>query len=344
MKVLVTGAAGFIGSHLVKRLLKEKTHIVVGIDNINDYYDVDLKIERLKECGIALTKTEQIQQSETNSNYSFLRICLTDYNILEQLFEEQQFDYVIHTAAQAGVRYSIENPHAYVQSNLVGFANILEVCRQFDIKHLVYTSSSSVYGCHNSVPYKEADNTDYPISFYAATKKSNEVMAHSYSHLYKLPTTALRLFTAYGPSGRPDMAPMLFAKNILEGKAIKVFNNGKMYRDFTYIDDIVEAIYRITSIIPQQDEKHPYYRILNVGNSAPINLMDFIKALESALGKKAILDMQPIQPGDVKETYASTEELEKLINFRPSTPLQTGVDKFVDWYINNYSNYIPKIY
>lgn len=340
MKVLVTGAAGFIGFHLVKRLLEEKTITMVGIDNINDYYNVDLKEERLRECGINLYDTEQIQQSVTNSSYSFQKLCLTNYNNLKQLFEEQQFDYVIHTAAQAGVRYSIENPNAYVQSNLVGFANILEVCRQYDIKHLIYTSSSSVYGCHNAVPYKEADNTDYPISFYAATKKSNEVMAHSYSHLYKLPTTALRLFTAYGPSGRPDMAPMLFAENILRGKPIKVFNNGEMYRDFTYINDIIEVIYRITSIIPQQGEKHPYYRILNVGNSTPINLMDFIRALESALGKKAILDMQPIQPGDVRETYASTEELEKLINFRPSTPLTTGVNKFVDWYINNYSNRI----
>lgn len=338
MKILVTGAAGFIGFHLVKRLLKEKDIIVVGIDNINDYYSVDLKEERLKECGVIPNETEQIQQSKTNSQFFFQKISLTDFSELESLCKEEQFDYIIHTAAQAGVRYSIENPHAYIQSNLVGFANILEVCRQYKIKHLVYTSSSSVYGSHNAVPYKETDNTDYPISFYAATKKSNEVMAHSYSHLYKLPTTALRLFTAYGPYGRPDMAPMIFTRNILSGKPIKVFNNGEMYRDFTYIDDIVEAIFRIINITPGENEKHPYYRILNVGNSAPINLMDFIKELEIALDKKAILDMQPMQPGDVKETYASTEELEKLINFRPSTPLHVGISKLVDYYTKKYIN------
>lgn len=331
MKVLVTGAAGFIGFHLVKRLLNEKNILVVGIDNINDYYDVNLKYARLRECGIHFPNNSLIQ-SRTTPNYYFQKLDLADNPALEELFKNQKFDYVINAAAQAGVRYSIENPQAYIQSNLLGFANILENCRHYAIKHLVYLSSSSVYGTHNHVPYKETANTDFPVSLYAATKKSNEVISHTYSHLYQLPTTALRLFTAYGPWGRPDMAPILFTKNIIAGKPIQIFNNGNMRRDFTYIDDIVESIFRVVTVIPEEDCVHPYYRILNVGNSSSISLLDFVETLESAIGKKAIVEMQPIQAGDVVETYASTDELERLINFRPSTSIEVGVKKFVNWY------------
>lgn len=331
MKILVTGAAGFIGFHLVKRLLQEANVSIVGIDNINDYYDTNLKYARLAECGISVTD-DSLTQSTSNTNYHFKKLDLTDDIALTALFREENFDYVINAAAQAGVRHSIENPQVYIQSNLLGFANLLENCRQFKIKHFVYLSSSSIYGMNNEVPYKESSNTDYPISLYAATKKSNELMAHSYSHLYKLPTTALRLFSVYGPWGRPDMAPILFAKNILEEKPIKIFNNGNMRRDFTYVADIVESIARITNVIPDENLDHPFYRILNIGNSSSINLLDFVKTLETEIGKDAILEMTPMQPGDVMETYADTQELEKLIHFRPSTPIEVGVKHFIDWY------------
>ncbi len=333
-KILVTGAAGFIGFHTVRKLIKQREVEVVGIDNINSYYDVELKFDRLSACGINVnenTKDNYIVSSEYQ-NYKFKKLDVSDSVVLKTLFEEEKFDFVIHLAAQAGVRYSLINPDSYVQSNLVGFANILECCRHNNIKHLVYASSSSVYGLSNDVPFSETDNVDYPVSFYAATKKSNELMAHSYSHLYKLPTTGLRLFTVYGPWGRPDMAPMLFAKAIYDGSPINIFNNGDMLRDFTFVDDIVEGVVRVVDAIPTDKEIHPFYRILNVGNSKPIQLLDFVKTLESAIGKKAELMMQPMQPGDVKITYADTSDLEKCVHYKPTVSIKSGVSAFVDWY------------
>lgn len=334
MNILITGAAGFIGFHVVKRFLQQKNVEITGIDNISHYYDVGLKYDRLKECGINknLILTDHITQSSDYSDYDFQQLDLSDYHSLDKLFSKKQFDYVIHVAAQAGVRYSIENPSVYVQSNIVGFANILECCRKYKIKHLVYASSSSVYGMHNEIPYREDDNVDYPVSFYAATKKSNELMAHSYSHLYGLPTTGLRLFTVYGPWGRPDMAPMIFAKSIFEEKSIKLYNNGDMLRDFTYINDIVESIFKVVYKIPSETNNHPFYQIFNVGNSCPVNLLDFVKTLEKTIGKKAILDMQPMQPGDVKETYADISHLESFINYKPNTSLEKGISDFIAWY------------
>jgi UDP-glucuronate 4-epimerase len=332
-KILVTGTAGFIGFHLAKRLLEEG-HEVVGLDNINDYYDVRLKYARLKETGI---EQEEIAygksvQSKTNSSYRFLKLNLEDRSALENLFVAEKFDVVVNLAAQAGVRYSIENPYMYIDSNIVGFMNILECCRHNQIKHLVYASSSSVYGNSDKVPFSEEDRVDYPISLYAATKKANELMAHTYSHLYQLPTTGLRFFTVYGPWGRPDMAPMLFAKAITNGEPIKVFNHGDLSRDFTYIDDIIEGVVRVIEAIPTKEEEHPYYRIFNIGNSQPVPLMDFIHTLEDAIGKKAVLEMYPMQQGDVKVTYADTTKLENVTNYKPQTALKKGIEAFVRWY------------
>jgi len=334
MKILITGTAGFIGFHVARRFLQQQNADIVGIDNISHYYDVSLKYDRLKECGINrnLILPKEIVQSSIFNNYRFQQLDLADYHSLDKLFSTEKFNYVIHIAAQAGVRYSLEHPSVYVQSNMVGFANILECCRHYKIKHLVYASSSSVYGMQNKIPYKEDDNVNYPVSFYAATKKSNELMAHSYSHLYELPTTGLRLFTVYGPWGRPDMAPMIFAKSIFDERPIKLYNNGDMLRDFTYIDDIVESIFKVTSKIPSEKDKHPFYRIFNIGNSCPVNLLDFVKILEKSIGKKAILDMQPIQPGDVKETYADTSALEAYINYKPNTSPEKGISNFIAWY------------
>lgn len=338
MKILVTGAAGFIGFHVVKKLLLLENTEIVGIDNINDYYDVNLKYSRLEICGInrdIISETVTVE-SKCYPTYHFQKLDVSDKIALCKLFDEHSFDYVIHLAAQAGVRYSIENPDAYVQSNLVGFANILECSRHSNIKHLIYASSSSVYGMNNAIPYSEDDNVDYPVSFYAATKKSNELMAHSYSHLYKLPTTGLRFFTVYGPWGRPDMAPMIFAKAISEGKPIKIFNNGNMMRDFTYIDDIVKGVVKVMITIPDEKDKHPFYRIFNIGNSCAVNLMDFVRTIEKNIGKKAILEMLPMQPGDVKETFADTSLLQEYTNYKPSTALEEGIAHFIEWYIGYY--------
>ncbi len=333
MKILVTGAAGFIGYHLVKALL-HRGETVVGIDNISAYYDINLKYGRLAECGIdkSVLIENQKTQSTTLGNFAFQQCDITALPVLERLFATEQFDQVIHLAAQPGVRYSLANPHSYIQSNIVGFMNILECCRHYQIKHLVYASSSSIYGMNDKVPFSEDDPVDHPVSIYAATKKSNELMAHTYSHLYQLPTTGLRFFTVYGPWGRPDMAPMLFADAITQGKPIRVFNEGNMLRDFTYVDDVVEGVMRASSSIPAGEENQPYYRIFNIGNSKPVHLMDFINTMEEAMGTSAKLEMLPMQPGDVPVTYADTTKLEATTGYKPGTDLATGVGKFVDWY------------
>jgi len=337
MKILVTGAAGFIGFHTVKALSKEG-HSIIGLDNINSYYDVNLKYGRLAESGIRRSQIldNRLISSSYDPNYQFVKSDITDLSVLTKLFESERFDCVIHLAAQPGVRYSLENPSAYIQANIVGFMNILEACKINKIKHLVYASSSSVYGMNDDVPFSEDDRVDFPVSLYAATKKSNELMAHTYSHLYCLPTTGLRFFTVYGPWGRPDMAPMLFANSISSGSPIKVFNGGNMMRDFTYVDDIVEGVVRAAQNIPSNNESRPYYRLFNIGNSKPINLMDFIREMESAMGKKAILEMYPMQPGDVRVTYADTSRLRESIGYSPSTELERGVKNFVSWYNSLY--------
>ncbi|HBV3334802.1 dTDP-glucose 4,6-dehydratase [Klebsiella pneumoniae] len=328
MKFLVTGAAGFIGFHACKRLL-DAGHEVVGLDNMNDYYDVNLKQARL-----------DLLQSPL---FSFRKIDLADREGIARLFADEKFNRVIHLAAQAGVRYSLENPFAYADSNLIGYLNILEGCRHNKVEHLLYASSSSVYGLNRKMPFSTDDSVDHPVSLYAATKKANELMAHTYSHLYGIPTTGLRFFTVYGPWGRPDMALFKFTKAMQEGKSIDVYNYGKMKRDFTYIDDIVEAIVRMQDIIPQPnpewtvetgspaDSSAPY-RVYNIGNSSPVELMDYITALEEALGMKAEKNMMPIQPGDVLETSADTKPLYDMVGFRPRTTVKQGVKNFVDWY------------
>jgi UDP-glucuronate 4-epimerase len=334
MKILVTGAAGFIGFHLVQKLLKSE-NIVVGIDNINDYYSPELKFARLQQCGIMKDAAIWNQKivSSTNANYSFLKMNLEDEENINQLFRTEKFDVVCNLAAQAGVRYSIENPKAYIQSNIVGFLNMLEACRHNKIKHLVYASSSSVYGNSKKMPLSTSDYVDNPISLYAATKKSNELMAHTYSHLYSLPTTGLRFFTVYGPWGRPDMAYFSFTKAILENKPIKIFNQGDLYRDFTYIDDIVEGI---AKVIHKSPENNPPYNIYNIGNSSPVKLLDFIETIEKALGKEAVKEFHDMQPGDVYKTYADVSELEKNFGYAPHTSLKNGIGKFVNWYKSFY--------
>ncbi|MDA3852639.1 MAG: NAD-dependent epimerase [Bacteroidales bacterium] len=330
MKILVTGTAGFIGYHVANKLL-EMGDTVIGIDSINDYYPVSLKLARLTEAGID-TPSTSLSQSTKYPNYSFQKLDISEEAQLDQLFLEHQFDRVIHLAAQAGVRYSLENPKAYITANIVGFINILENCRQHKIQHLVYASSSSVYGNSDQVPFSEQDQVDYPLSLYAATKKSNELMAHSYSHLYQLPTTGLRFFTVYGPWGRPDMAPMLFAKAISEEKPIKVFNKGEMSRDFTYIDDIVNGIVAVADNVPTISEKQSFYRLFNIGNATPVKLMDFIQTLELALGKEAIKEMYPMQAGDVKQTYADVSALKQSCGYSPKTSLKEGIGELVKWY------------
>lgn len=332
-KILVTGAAGFIGHALSKKLL-EQGHEVYGLDNINDYYTVDLKYARLNDLGLAREDAEKWNTPSVSSIYSdfrFIRINLEDRENIPALFEKESFDAVIHLAAQAGVRYSLENPMAYVDSNLVGFVNILEACRHHKIKHLVYASSSSVYGENEKVPFSEEDRVDYPVSLYAATKKANELMAHTYSHLYQLPTSGLRFFTVYGPWGRPDMAPILFASAITENKPIKVFNNGDMSRDFTYIDDIVKGIIITLNNPPKNNFEQPYYQLFNIGNGSPVSLMEFIKTLEKEVGKVAEKKMMPMQSGDVPRTWADTSQLNAL-GYQSKTPIQGGVKEFIKWF------------
>ena len=326
MKILVTGTAGFIGFHLAKKLL-ERGDEVVGLDNINDYYDVNLKYARLAELGIERDKVEEkkLTQSSSFEHHSFMKANLEDTETINQLFETEKFDAVCNLAAQAGVRYSLENPHAYIQSNIVGFMNILEACRNYEVKNLAYASSSSVYGLNKSQPFQTTDKTDTPVSLYAATKKSNELMAHTYSHLYGIQTTGLRFFTVYGPWGRPDMAPMLFADAITNDRAIKVFNHGKMSRDFTYIEDIVDGIIKVI-------DKPSDFNVYNIGNNAPVSLMDFIETLENALDKKAEKNFMEMQPGDVESTYADTTPLVEDFGYKPNTNLTHGIGEFVKWY------------
>jgi len=336
MNILVTGAAGFIGFHLIKALLEIELHdnnnCIVGIDNINDYYDVSLKEYRLRLLN-------EISEPEY---FTFIKLDLADREAMSDLFSTYQFDIVINLGAQAGVRYSIENPNAYIDSNVVGFVNILEGCRHHDIKHLIYASSSSVYGMNIKQPFTTADCVDFPISLYAATKKSNELMAHSYSHLYNIPTTGLRFFTVYGPHGRPDMAYFSFTKKILAGEPINVFNNGDMQRDFTYIDDIVKGIIRIMDKAPSPQYSTittaaAPYKIYNIGNNQPVTLRRFITAIESACGKKAQENLLPMQAGDVPITYADIDELVDDIDFKPDTSIEDGITKFVEWYKQYYS-------
>jgi UDP-glucuronate 4-epimerase len=331
MKILVTGAAGFIGFHTCLKLVSQG-HEVYGIDNINDYYDPKLKFDRLNELGFneAASKLfkNEIQSAKFNP-LRFSRIDLVDYKSIDNLFKKEQFEVVCNLAAQAGVRYSIENPKAYIDSNISGFLNILEGCRNHKVKHLVYASSSSVYGENKKVPFETTDNVDYPISLYAATKKSNELMAHTYGHLYSFKTTGLRFFTVYGPWGRPDMAYYLFADAISNNKPIKVFNNGEMERDFTYIDDIVNGV---TKIIEKNIDSREHYKIYNIGNNKTESLQDFITTIEEAMGKKAIKQMHPMQQGDVPRTFADIDKLINDIGYKPSTLINDGLEKFINWY------------
>ncbi|WP_080531864.1 NAD-dependent epimerase [Alloalcanivorax xenomutans] len=325
MKVLITGMAGFIGHATAKRLAGRGDDII-GVDNLNEYYDIALKKARLEDL-------------KNYSNIEFFQFDISDRNKIDALFSEFNFDRVVHLAAQAGVRYSLDNPSAYVESNLVGYLNILEGCRHHEVPHFVYASSSSVYGMNAKVPFSTKDAVDHPVSLYAATKKANELMAHSYSHLYSIPTTGLRFFTVYGPWGRPDMAPFKFAKAMLEGNSISVFNHGDMQRDFTYIDDIVEGVVRILDIIPAKggapnspDSSNAPFSIYNIGNGSPVDLMEFIKAIELATNRKSVCDFLPMQPGDVPRTWADTEALFEATGYRPQTGIEEGVARFVEWY------------
>ena len=360
MKILVTGTAGFIGSHLAIRLLARGDE-VVGVDNINDYYDQTVKYGRLKRAGIIKElndgkniKYNQLLLSSIAPNYKFIKLNLEDKENIDKLFEDERFDTVINLAAQAGVRYSLTNPLAYIQSNIVGFVNLLEACRHNNIKNLSYASSSSVYGLNKAQPFSTSSNVDHPMSLYAASKKTNELMAHTYSHLYNIPTTGLRFFTVYGPWGRPDMALYLFTKAIIEGKSIDVFNHGNMQRDFTYIDDIVEGIIKVNDNPPkankQWDAMNPdpssssaAYKIYNIGNNNPVKLMDFIKTLENKLGKKAKKNMMPIQAGDVPSTYADVSDLIADLDYKPKITIEDGISNFVDWYIEFFKVDLEKI-
>jgi UDP-glucuronate 4-epimerase len=332
-KVLVTGAAGFIGFHLTRRLLRDGCQ-VMGLDNINSYYDVALKEARLEAL-------------KDESNFMFVKMDLTDREQVAKLFTRQEFDVVVNMAAQAGVRYSIENPYAYLDSNLIGFVNLLECCRHNKVKHFVFASSSSVYGANSTMPFSVHHNVDHPVSLYAATKKANELMAHTYSHLYRLPTTGLRFFTVYGPWGRPDMALFLFTRAILEDQPLKVFNHGKMQRDFTYIDDIVEGVVRVMGRLPQPNPdwsgaapdpgtSSAPYKIYNIGNNNPVELIKFIKVIEAALGKQAQKEFMDLQPGDVVATYADVDDLMEDVGFKPATPIEVGVERFVEWFKDFY--------
>jgi UDP-glucuronate 4-epimerase len=349
MKLLITGTAGFIGFHLVNKLVNQG-YDIVGLDNINNYYDVNLKYKRLETTGIKKEDIEynKIVSSTLFPDYRFIKLNLEDETNISELFKKEKFDKVYHLAAQAGVRYSLENPKAYIDSNIDGFLNILEGCRHNDVRHLIYASSSSVYGLNEKMPFSVRDNVDHPISLYAASKKSDELMAHTYSHLYGLPTTGLRFFTVYGPWGRPDMALFKFTKAILAGNPIEVYNNGIMERDFTYIDDIIEGLARIVDNEPHGDEQwsgsnpdpsssRAPYKLYNIGNSSPVKLLDFIKAIENETGKTAIKKMMPIQPGDVVKTWADVDELIGDFDYTPNTSIKDGIKKFVEWYGQYYN-------
>ena len=347
MTILVTGTAGFIGFHVTNRLLKDG-HEVIGIDNLNTYYDVTLKHSRLAQVGINSSVVQYNTSFAGVVGYTFYQLQLEDKNVLTHLFQQHKPDVVIHLAAQAGVRYSIINPDAYISSNIVAFNNILECCRHYNVKHLVYASSSSVYGLNDAVPFSTNQNVDHPISLYAASKKSNELMAHTYSYLFSLPTTGLRFFTVYGPWGRPDMALFIFTKAILEDKPIKVFNYGNMQRDFTYVDDIVEGIVRVMHHVPQSNNDWKQsnsdvsassapYKIYNIGNNAPVKLTKFIEAIENELGKKAIKELLPLQPGDVPATYADVSDLVRDVGYKPNTSVEEGVKNFINWYKKYYN-------
>jgi UDP-glucuronate 4-epimerase len=354
VKILVTGTAGFIGYHLAKKLL-ERGDEVVGLDNINDYYDVNLKYARLKELGIGKDelKENELVTSKTYPKHKFIKANLEDSQTINKLFETQNFDAVCNLAAQAGVRYSIENPHAYIQSNVVGFMNILEACRNYGVKNLSYASSSSVYGLNKSQPFKTSDHTDHPVSLYAATKKSNELMAHTYAHLYNISCCGLRFFTVYSEYGRPDMAPMLFADAIFNDRPIKVFNHGNMSRDFTYVGDIVDGIIKVIDNPAKPSDKFDAnnpdpsissapYRIYNIGNNSPVQLLDFIKTLEKAIGKEAIKNFMDMQDGDVVSTYADVSDLINDFGYKPDTSLEVGIERFVKWYKEFYENKASK--
>jgi UDP-glucuronate 4-epimerase len=348
VKILITGTAGFIGSHLAIKLLQRGDE-VVGLDNINDYYDQNVKYGRLQRGGIIDSLEDgkdipygEVLQSKTDTNYKFIKLNLEDKEGMNKLFETEKFDAVCNLAAQAGVRYSLTNPDAYMGSNIIGFMNILEVCRHYGVKNLSYASSSSVYGLNKELPFSTSHNVDHPISLYAASKKSNELMAHTYSHLFGISTTGLRFFTVYGPWGRPDMALFLFTKAALEGKSIDVFNNGEMLRDFTYIDDIVEGIIRVIDNPAKMNEKWDNvdpstssapYKVYNIGNNNPVKLMDFIEAIENKLGKKIEKNMMPLQAGDVPATYADVSDLVEDLDYKPATPVQDGINNFIDWYL-----------
>ena len=332
-KILVTGAAGFIGFHLARKLCKNNWN-VAGLDNLNNYYDIKLKKDRLNILNL-------------NKNFKFHKIDLVERDLIKKLFKEEKFDYVVNLAAQAGVRYSLENPYSYIDSNLSGFLNILEGCRHNPVKHLIYASSSSVYGANTKMPFSVHDNVDHPVSLYAATKKANELMAHTYSNLYKIKTTGLRFFTVYGPWGRPDMALFIFTKKIAEGKPIEVYNNGKMKRDFTYVDDIVDGIIKLIPKIPKPNpnwngnnpdsaSSFAPYKLYNIGNNHPVELLRFIEVIEEKLGKKAIKNFMPIQPGDVPETYADVDDLINAAGFKPQTSIEDGISKFINWYKDYY--------
>ena len=346
-KILVTGTAGFVGFHLTNALI-QRGDTVVGLDNINDYYDVHLKYGRLEESGISRAEVDWHKQVQSSKypGYSFVRMNLEDKKELTALFEEHNFDVVVNLAAQAGVRYSIENPDAYIQSNIVGFLNILEACRHFKIKHLVYASSSSVYGMNTKMPFSVEDSVDHPVSLYAATKKANELMAHTYSHLYNVPTSGLRFFTVYGTWGRPDMAYFLFADAIKAGKPINVFNHGKMKRDFTYIDDIVTGIINVADApaqgidkwegLPNPSRSTAPYRVYNIGNNQPVELMEFINTIGDAMGIQPEMVMLDMQPGDVPATWANVDDLADNFDYKPSTPIKEGIGKFAVWYKEYY--------
>ncbi|MEL7834409.1 NAD-dependent epimerase [Fodinibius sp. Rm-B-1B1-1] len=348
MKILVTGVAGFIGFHTVRSLIKEN-HEVVGLDNINNYYSTSLKYDRLNELGIIKGTVEEniLIESSTIGNFRFIKADLENKDVINELFHQEGFDVVINLAAQAGVRHSLKDPYQYIDSNISGFLNILEAARHYSLRHLIYASSSSVYGANTSMPFSTKDNVDHPMSLYAATKKANELMAHTYSNLYGIPTTGLRFFTVYGPWGRPDMALFLFTKAIIEDKPIDVFNYGDMERDFTYIDDIVEGIKRLvpkpptpnkswTGLAPDPSTSFAPYRIFNIGNSRPVKLMDFIDELEHQLGFRAEKNLLPLQPGDVPKTWADVDDLFEYINFHPQVGYKKGIEQFVKWYKEYY--------